>query len=63
MVQQRSTRRGFESLPINKGILRYHQHRTIYRICESFEVERQRKVLVLVVITKGHNKVILARTD
>lgn len=64
MVQRRTTALPLSSLDINDDIVeRYYQHRAIRSITERFEVEGQRKALLVMATGSGKTRTVIALID
>lgn len=64
MIQRRTTAVPLSSLEIDNAIAdRYYQQRAIRAIAEHFEVDRQRKALVVMATGAGKTRTVVALTD
>lgn len=64
MIARRATRRSLADCPVDPEIAgRYYQERAIRRICESFEVDGQRKALVVMATGAGKTRTVIALAD
>src|SRR3984957_6865163 len=64
LIQRRSTRVSLLAAEINKKIVeRYYQERAIRRIGEAFEVEHERKALVVMATGAGKTRTVIALCD
>lgn len=64
MIQRRKTRKPLAEAEINKGIVeRYYQTRSIRRIGEAFEKDRDRKALVVMATGAGKTRTVIALCD
>jgi len=64
LVQRRTTRRSLASTEIDSSIVeRYYQTRCIRRIGESFEVDNDRKALVVMATGAGKTRTVVALSD
>jgi len=64
MVQRRTSRKLLSSALIKPEIIeRYYQTRAVRRIGETFEVERQRKALVVMATGAGKTRTVIALAD
>ncbi len=64
LVQRRETRKPFASVEINREIVeRYYQERAIKRICEDFELKKQRKALLVMATGAGKTRTVIALCD
>jgi type I restriction enzyme, R subunit len=64
MVQRRASRRPLAEAEIDPAIVeRPYQHRAIRRICEAFEVDRDRKALVVMATGAGKTRTVIALCD
>jgi type I restriction enzyme, R subunit len=64
LVQRRTTRASLADTEINSSIVeRYYQTRAIRRIGESFEVDHQRKALVVMATGAGKTRTVVALAD
>lgn len=64
MIQRRTSRKALADAPINPEIVeRYYQTRAIRRISEAFEVDRDRKALVVMATGAGKTRTVIALCD
>jgi len=64
MIQRRKTRKRLAEAEINKAIVeRYYQTRSIRRIGEAFEKDRDRKALVVMATGAGKTRTVIALCD
>ena len=64
LVQRRQTRKPLAAMPINPAMVeRHYQLRAIRRVSETFEVDRQRKALVVMATGAGKTRTVIALTD
>ena len=64
MIQRRLTRKPLAEVPIDQVIVeRYYQHRSIRRIGEAFEKDKQRKSLVVMATGAGKTRTVIALCD
>jgi len=64
MIQRRSTRASLGTAEINETIVeRFYQHRAIRRIGETFEIDRERKSLVVMATGAGKTRTVIALCD
>ncbi len=62
--QRRTTQRALAEAEPDKTIVeRYYQHRAIRRIAETFEVDRQRRALVVMATGAGKTRTVIALAD
>jgi type I restriction enzyme R subunit len=63
-IQRRTTRRSLAALDTNGAIVeRYYQERAIRAIAERFEIEKQRKALLVMATGAGKTRTVIALTD
>jgi type I restriction enzyme R subunit len=63
-IQRRTTRRPLATLDTNGAIVeRYYQERSIRAIAERFEIDKQRKALVVMATGAGKTRTVIALTD
>ena len=64
LIQRRTSRKKLAEGVINEDIIeRYYQHRAVRRISESFEVENQRKALLVMATGSGKTRTVIALAD
>jgi type I restriction enzyme R subunit len=64
LVQRRQTRKPLAAMPINPAMVeRHYQLRAIRRVSETFEVDRQRKALVVMATGAGKTRTVIALAD
>ncbi|MDD2765814.1 MAG: DEAD/DEAH box helicase family protein [Opitutaceae bacterium] len=64
LIQRRTTRRSLaEAQPDEEIAGRYYQQRAIRRIAETFEVQKQRKALVVMATGAGKTRTVIALAD
>jgi len=64
LVQRRHTRKPLAAMAINPAMVeRHYQLRAIRRVSETFEVERQRKALVVMATGAGKTRTVIALAD
>jgi len=64
LVQRRSSRKVLADIPINGAIIeRYYQIRAVRRVGSTFEVDRQRKALVVMATGAGKTRTVIALAD
>jgi type I restriction enzyme R subunit len=64
MIQRRSSRKVLADAPINTAIVeRYYQSRAIRRIGEAFEIDRERKALIVMATGAGKTRMVIALSD
>ena len=64
LIQRRSSRKPLAQAVINDAIInRYYQHRAVRRIGETFELDRQRKALLVMATGGGKTRVVVALCD
>ncbi len=64
LIQRRSSRKPLAEAVINEGIIeRYYQSRAVRRIGETFEVENQRKALLVMATGSGKTRTVIALAD
>ncbi|MCF8168140.1 MAG: DEAD/DEAH box helicase family protein [Rhodoferax sp.] len=64
LIQRRTSRKKLADAVINDDIInRYYQHRAVRRIGETFEVENQRKALLVMATGGGKTRVVVALAD
>lgn len=64
LIQRRSSRKKLADVVINDNIInRYYQHRAVRRIGETFELENQRKALLVMATGGGKTRVVVALAD
>ena len=64
MIQRRSSRKKLADAVINADIIeRYYQNRAVRRIGETFEVDNQRKALVVMATGAGKTRTVIALAD
>ena len=64
LIQRRTSRKKLAEGVINDGIIeRYYQHRAVRRIGETFEVENQRKALLVMATGSGKTRTVIALAD
>ncbi len=64
LIQRRASRKKLAESVINDAIInRYYQHRAVRRIGETFEVENQRKALLVMATGGGKTRVVVALAD
>jgi type I restriction enzyme R subunit len=64
LIQRRTSRRRLADAVINDNIInRYYQHRAVRRIGETFEVDNQRKALLVMATGGGKTRVVVALAD
>ena len=64
LIQRRSTRRTLaDAAPDGRIVERHYQHRAIRRIAETFEVQRQRKALVVMATGAGKTRTVIALAE
>ncbi|HQY76455.1 MAG TPA: DEAD/DEAH box helicase family protein, partial [Rhodoferax sp.] len=64
MIQRRTSRKKLADAVISTDIVeRFYQHRAIRRIGETFEVENQRKALVVMATGAGKTRTVIALAD
>jgi type I restriction enzyme, R subunit len=64
LVQRRRTRKPLAAMPINPTMVeRHYQLRAIRRVSETFEVDRQRKALVVMATGAGKTRTVIALAD
>jgi type I restriction enzyme, R subunit len=64
LIQRRTTRKKLAEAKINEAIVeRYYQIRSIRRIGEAFEVDHDRKALVVMATGGGKTRTVIALTD
>jgi type I restriction enzyme R subunit len=64
LIQRRTSRKKLADAIINDDIInRYYQHRAVRRIGETFEVDNQRKALLVMATGGGKTRVVVALAD
>jgi len=64
LIQRRASRKALASAEINGAIVeRYYQTRAIRRIAESFEIDRDRKALLVMATGAGKTRTVIALCD
>jgi type I restriction enzyme, R subunit len=64
LIQRRTSRKKLADTVINAGIIeRYYQTRAVRRIGETFEVDNQRKALVVMATGAGKTRTVIALAD
>ncbi|ABD68803.1 type III restriction enzyme, res subunit [Rhodoferax ferrireducens T118] len=64
LIQRRTNRKKLADAVINDDIVnRYYQHRAVRRIGETFELENQRKALLVMATGGGKTRVVVALSD
>ncbi len=64
LIGRRTSRKKLADAPIDGGIVeRYYQTRAIRRIAEAFEVDRERKALVVMATGAGKTRTVIALAD
>ncbi len=64
LIQRRATRRSLAEAPIDERIVeRYYQTRAIRRIGEAFEVDHERKTLLVMATGAGKTRTVIALCD
>ena len=64
LVQRRTSRKSLATAPIKAEIIeRYYQTRAVRRIGETFEIDRQRKALVVMATGAGKTRTVIALAD
>ena len=64
LVQRRQTRKPLAAMAINPAMVeRHYQLRAIRRVSETFEVDRQRKALVVMATGAGKTRTVIALAD
>jgi len=64
MVQRRTSRKTLAEAVVNSDIIeRPYQHRAVRRVGETFEVDRQRKALVVMATGAGKTRTVIAMAD
>lgn len=64
LVQRRQTRKPLAAMTINPAMVeRHYQLRAIRRVSETFEVDRQRKALVVMATGAGKTRTVIALAD
>ncbi len=64
LIQRRATRRTLADAAPDKRIAeRHYQHRAIRRVAETFEVQRQRKALVVMATGAGKTRTVIALAE
>ena len=64
LIQRRTSRKKLAEAVINDDIVnRYYQHRAVRRIGETFEVDNQRKALLVMATGGGKTRVVVALAD
>ncbi|MBX3620007.1 MAG: DEAD/DEAH box helicase family protein [Rhizobacter sp.] len=64
LIQRRSSRKALADTPINGNIIeRYYQTRAVRRVGSTFEVDRQRKALVVMATGAGKTRTVIALAD
>ncbi|MGM9425870.1 DEAD/DEAH box helicase family protein [Hydrogenophaga sp. MI9] len=64
LVQRRQTRKPLAGLAINPAMVeRHYQQRAIRRVSETFEVDRQRKALLVMATGAGKTRTVIALAD
>ncbi|MBK1684218.1 DEAD/DEAH box helicase family protein [Rhodoferax fermentans] len=64
LIQRRSSRKKLADAVINDDIInRYYQHRAVRRIGETFELDNQRKALLVMATGGGKTRVVVALAD
>jgi type I restriction enzyme R subunit len=64
LIQRRTSRKKLSDDVINDNIIeRYYQHRAVRRIGETFEVENQRKALLVMATGSGKTRTVIALAD
>jgi type I restriction enzyme R subunit len=64
LIQRRTRRKSLADAPINGEIIeRFYQHRAVRRIGETFEIDRQRKALVVMATGAGKTRTVIALAD
>jgi len=64
LIQRRSSRKKLADAVINDNIInRYYQHRAVRRIGETFEIDNQRKALLVMATGGGKTRVVVALAD
>lgn len=64
LIQRRTTRKSLAEAVIEESIIeRYYQKRAVRRIAETFEVENQRKALVVMATGSGKTRTVIALAD
>lgn len=63
-IQRRTSRKKLAEVPINKNIIeRYYQTRAVRRVGETFEVDNQRKSLLVMATGAGKTRTVIALAD
>lgn len=64
LIQRRTSRKKLADAVINDAIInRYYQHRAVRRIGETFEIDNQRKALLVMATGGGKTRVVVALAD
>jgi type I restriction enzyme R subunit len=64
LIQRRTSRKSLADAVINEAIIeRYYQKRAVRRIGETFEVDKQRKALVVMATGAGKTRTVIALAD
>ena len=64
LIQRRANQQALSSLGINQGIVdRHYQQRAIRAVAEHFEIDKQRKALVVMATGAGKTRTVIALTD
>ena len=64
LVQRRTTKRSIRDTPINGQIVeRYYQHRAIRQVGQAFEVDHDRKSLLVMATGAGKTRTVIALAD
>lgn len=64
LIQRRTSRKKLAEAPIDKSIIeRYYQTRAVRRVGETFEVDKQRKSLLVMATGSGKTRTVIALAD
>ena len=64
LIQRRTSRKPVAGLPVNTRIAgRYYQTRAIAKVAASFEIDRQRKALLVMATGSGKTRTVIALVD
>lgn len=64
LIQRRTSRKNLADVPINASIIeRYYQVRAVRRVGETFEVDHQRKSLLVMATGSGKTRTVIALID